>query len=440
MFKEGRLIYNDIKIKEKFEIYPQITIDSLDIKDLHIDIPDEKETSLKLNLNTVSCDVIITDITENQIKDILLKERKNLVDAFIKRAYDTIKKKEQSKSFLESLLDNLINQALNGLNISISNLKLNIKYMNTSFLLIINNFLFDAQGRIIFNKIFASYKENSIEYTIIKEFDINIFLSKNNNINILQINISDFTLEFNQKIYFGLYNLINCLSDSSYQKLYYKYKTLIQFHRIKPLPNGKKDYKALWLYAIKTIIKLQKYVGYDKRYIFNLLNSTQEKIAKKYYKNRDPEKNPENEMNMIYLNKLNLLKGSKEIVKQKLLDDKKGNTFTNAFSFFFGGGNKEKKDELTQEEIDDLDKVYSDEFIINYLKEYESINLEDNIIVGKIKKIYENLIMYIKVQKLELILANQNSNKNCDFYIQRINIELSRMGGEINYKFNDFDI
>ena len=76
MFKEGRLIYNDIKIKEKFEIYPQIKIDSLDIKDLCIDIPDEKETNLKLNLNTVSCDIIITDITENQIKDILLKEKK----------------------------------------------------------------------------------------------------------------------------------------------------------------------------------------------------------------------------------------------------------------------------------------------------------------------------------------------------------------------------
>ena len=368
MFKEGKLKYEDIKIKEKIEIYPQITINSLDIKNISIDIPSEKEGNLNLNLNNVTCDIIISNITEDQIKNILLKEKKNLVESFIKNSIDKIKNKEQTKSFLDNLLDNLINQALNGLNIHINNLKLNIGYKSTSFLLIINDFIFDAKGRIIFNKIFVSYNENFINYTIIKEFDINILLSKNNNnINILQINISDFTLELNQKIYFGFLNIINCLSDSSYQKLYFKYKTLIQFHQIKSLSNGKKNYKALWLYAIRTIIKLQKYIGYNKKNIFELLNSTQEKIAKKYYKNRDTEKNKENEINMIYLNKINLLKYSKENVKKKILDDKKGNSLANAFSFFFGG-NKEKKDELTQEEIDNINKIYTDENIINFLK------------------------------------------------------------------------
>ena len=255
------------------EIYPQITINSLEIKNLFIDIPDEKGSSLKINLNDVFCEVMITDITENQVKDIILKERKNLVEAFIKKTVDEIKKKEQLKSFLDSLIENLINQALNGFNITINDLKLNIIYKKSKFELIINNFLFDERGRIVFNKIFASYKEDSSQYTIVKEFDINILLTKNKEkeINILQIKISDFTLELNQKIYLGLNNLINCLTNSSYQKLYYKYKTLIQYHRTKinNLPNGKKNYRALWLYAIRTIIKLQKYVGYDKRYIFN---------------------------------------------------------------------------------------------------------------------------------------------------------------------------
>ena len=439
-FKEGRLKYEDIKLKQKMEIYPQITINSLEIKNLFIDIPDEKGSSLKINLNDVFCEVMITDITENQVKDIILKERKNLVEAFIKKTVDEIKKKEQSKSFLDSLIENLINQALNGFNITINDLKLNIIYKKSKFELIINNFLFDERGRIVFNKIFASYKEDSSQYTIVKEFDINILLTKNKEkeINILQINISDFTLELNQKIYFGLNNLINCLTNSSYQKLYYKYKTLIQYHRTKinNLPNGKKNYRALWLYAIRTIIKLQKYVGYDKRYIFNLLNSTQEKISKKYYKNKD---NTENDIYMLYLSKLNLLKGSKEIVRQKLLDDKKGNALTNAFFSFFGGGKKEKE-ELTAEEIDDLNRLYKDENINNYLKEYESINIEDNVVVGKIKKIYASLMVYISVQKLELILSNQISNKNWDFYIHSINMELSHINNEINYKFNIFDI
>ena len=439
-FKEGRLNYSDIKIKQKIEIYPQITINSLDIKNLIIYIPDEKgSSSLKLNLSDVSGDIIITNITENQIKDILIKEKNNLIDSFIKNALDKIKKKEQSKSFLDNLIDNLINQALNGFNITINNLKLNIKYMNSCFIFNIKNFVFDEKGSIILNQIFLSYKENLIDYPIIKEFDINILLSKNKNMNVLQVKISDFVLELNQKIYFGIINIINCLSDTNYQKLYYKYKTLIQFNRIKPLSNGKKNYRGLWLFAIKTIIKLQKYVGYDKRYIFNLLNTTQEKIAKKFYKNRD-SKNKDNEINILLLDKINLLKGSKDSVKQKLLEDKKGNTLTNAFSFFFGGGNKEKNDELTSDEIDELNKIYNVQYISEYIKDYETINIKDNIIIRKIKTIHANLVAYINVQKIDLIVSNLNSNKKCDFYLQNINTELQHVNNKYNYKIFIFDI
>ena len=292
MFKEGKVKYENILIKQKIEIYPQITINSLIIKSINIDIPNENE-HLKLDLEGVSGEVIISNITENQVKEILLKEKKKLIDAFIKSAFDKIRKKEQSKSFLDSLIDNLVNQALNGINININKLNLNIICMNSTFSLVINNFLLDEKGRIIFNKISASYEENSLKYTIIKEFSINILLQTNtdnqnqNKENILQINISDFSFELNQKIYFGLINLIDTLSESSYRKLYFKYKTLIQYYRIKNSSAEKKDYKKLWLYAIRTIIKLKKYVGYDKRYIFNLLNSTQQKISKKYYDNKD---------------------------------------------------------------------------------------------------------------------------------------------------------
>ena len=71
MFKGGRLKYENLSLKQKMEIYPQIAINSLSIKNLFIDIPDEKGSSLKLNLNNVFCEVIITNITENQVKDIL---------------------------------------------------------------------------------------------------------------------------------------------------------------------------------------------------------------------------------------------------------------------------------------------------------------------------------------------------------------------------------
>jgi hypothetical protein len=161
---------------------------------------------------------------------------------------------------------------------------------------------------------------------------------------LLQIDMSNFSFELNQKIYFGIIELLNCFFDSSYRKIYYKYKTLIHFHRLNIInENEKKDYKKLWLYAIKTIIKLQKYVGYDKRYIFNLLNSTQEKIVKKYFKNiKDNNNDDLNNINLLYINKLNLLKGTKEIVNEKVLEEKKGNVLSNAFSFFLEEEMKKK--------------------------------------------------------------------------------------------------
>ena len=358
MFKEGKIKYDNIKIKQKFNIYPQICINNLNIQNICLYIPDENE-HLKVHLKDVSCEMIISNISENQIKDILIYERKKLIDSFIQSSIEKITNKTPSKSFLDSIIDKLINQALNGMSIVINKLKLKVKCGNSNFIFSINDFIFDEKGKIIFNKISLFFEENSITYNAIPTFYINIFFknnsssneglkntndntntnaNNNNSPNLLQMNMSDFSFELNQKIYFGILNIINCFSDSYYRRLYYQYKTLIQFHRIKSNANQKKNYKSLWLYAIKTIIKLQKYVGYDKRYIFNLLNSTQEKISQKYFKfikDNNNQSNELNDLNLLYPNELNLLKGTKGKVRQKILDDKKGNTLTKAFSFFF---------------------------------------------------------------------------------------------------------
>ena len=351
MFKEGKLIYDNIQTKEKFNIYPQIIINNLNIQNICINIPDEKDI-LKIYLRNASCDMIINNISEKKIKEILIKEKKSLIDSFIQTAINEIMNKTPSKSFFDSLLEKLINQALNGINITINNLKLNIKCYNKIFYFSINDFIFDGNGKISFNKISLFYEENLIKYTVVPNFDINIMFKNNNysesdnNIsnenknsnspNLLQIEMSNFSFELNQKIYFGIIELLNCFFDSSYRKIYYKYKTLIHFHRLNSNnENEKKDYRKLWLYAIKTIIKLQKYIGYDKRYIFNLLNSTQEKIVKKYYKSiKDNNNDDLNDMNLLYINKLNLLKGTKDLVNEKVLEEKKGNVLSNAFSFF----------------------------------------------------------------------------------------------------------
>ena len=451
MFTEGKLIYDNIQTKEKFNIYPQIIINNLNIQNICINIPDEKD-NLKIYLKNATCDMEINNISEKKIKEILIKEKKSLIDSFIQNAINEIMNKTPSKSFFGSLLENLINQALNGINITINNLKLNIKCHNKIFYFSINDFIFDGNGKISFNKISLFYEENLIKYAVVPNFDINIMFKNNkysesdnndnsenknrDSPNLLQIEMSNFSFELNQKIYFGIIELLNCFFDSSYRKIYYKYKTLIHFHR---LNNEKKDYKKLWLYAIKTIIKLQKYIGYDKRYIFNLLNSTQEKIVKKYFKKiKDNNNDDLNDMNLLYINKLNLLKGTKEIVNEKVLEEKKGSVLSNAFSFFFGGGD-EKNNELSEEEEERLNKIYTDDYIYNYLHDNDKINT-DGIIFNKIKNFYEDLIIKIKIQKLELVLSNQNSAKKCDFYIQNIYMELSHKCNSYCYNFFINDI
>ena len=439
MYKNGKLKYDNISTIKQFNIIPQICLNYLCMQSISMDIPDENE-ALKINLNDVICEISIYSLNERQIKEMLIKERKNLINLFINSCFNTILKKESSKSFIEELIEKLIIQALNGLNIIINKLYLNIKYMSGQFIFSIDEFILEEEEKIISNKISLTYKENSNEYVVIPNFNVNIFFKNNtksrcNSPKLLQIKMSDFSFRLNQKVYFGILNILNCFSESYYKRIYFRYKTLIQFFKIKNNEKAKKDYKSLWLYAIRTIIKLHKYVSYDKRYIFNLINSTQEKITKKYFdfiKDNCNKSNEINDINLLYLEEKNILKGTKKTVKQKVIDHKKGSTLTKAFSFFFGDGDNGKNKELTEEEEQTLNELFSDKSIIYFLNNNEKINKDGNVFINKLKYIYSNLIVFIKMPKLELVLLNQNSSKKCDFYLKNVNMEIS-------HKLNNYD-
>jgi len=71
-----------------------------------------------------------------------------------------------------------------------------------------------------------------------------------------------------------------------------------------------------------------------------LLNSTQEKISKKYINSLDNKDNDDNNLinqDLILPDEIKLLQATKEKVEKQVLDGKKGSALTNAFSFFFGG-------------------------------------------------------------------------------------------------------
>ena len=92
-----------------------------------------------------------------------------------------------------------------------------------------------------------------------------------------------------------------------------------------------------WYYAIKTVLKLQKYIGNKKDYILDLIESSQIKITKKYIKNNSDIEN------ILIPTEINLLKSTKEKVEEKLLENKKGGGLTKAFSFFLEGVGMMKK-------------------------------------------------------------------------------------------------
>ena len=121
-------------------------------------------------------------------------------------------------------------------------------------------------------------------------------------------------------------------------------------------------------------------------------------------------------------------------MKKKVLDGKKGNVLTNAFSFFFGGkkDDEEEKKQLSEEEKNIFENIYTDNYLIQYI--YGKIKDEtnqSNPIKDKIMGFIIKLKININFNKLELILANDDINK-CTLYISNIKLILEKINEEIN--------
>ena len=246
-------------------------------------------------------------------------------------------------------------------------------------------------------------------------------------LNQININITDLKLLLNERIYYEFLNYYNIFDNANYKKIYIKYKKLIQFHR-PSLINDKKDYKSLWYYAIKTVIKLQKYIKYNKKNIFDLIKSSQIKIAKKYL---EEEKIDEK---FLLPDDMEYLLSTKTKVEKKVLENKKGNVLANAFNFFFGAQKEEKKEELTEEEKEIFEEIYKEENIINYLNGNINTNKNKSLssIIDNIKNFLSTVTVDINFEKLELILVN-------NYYGQKQNLFIKKMGIKLNYYNKEFD-
>ena len=454
-FKEGQLKYSNIKNIKKLNPNPQLSIDNLQIENIVMNIPNETE-NFSMDLKGVKTEIELLDIKEKDIEEILIKKRKELINKFIEYAVKKVENKESSKSFIEGLMESLINRALNGLKINISDIEMKIKYKNNLFIFVIESIEYSEENGIHINNISLLYrnieKEKKEDY-VIKKFsvDVNIETKKEeneeNDSNIININMSNFEYKLTKNILMAFNEIYNLVENTKYKYIYLRKKKLIQYYRpIKPnfdentdISEKNKYYHSLWLYAIKSVIKLQKYVGYEKLYLLDLFDFIQTKISKKFI-DSDDNNNIENNDKILLTTDINLLKNTKEKVEKKVLDGKKGNVLANAFSFFFGGSKTEEKKELTEEEKSRLDNIYTENEIYKFSK---GKNGEDkfkgNPIKEKISKFFSNVKINIHFAKLELVLANDDINI-CKLFIEGINLEVMKKTEKINMMITIKDI
>ena len=439
MYKSGILELKEISLKESFCLNQQIKIENAFISSIRINIPDEKE-NFGISINNIKCLLTISDIDENEVEKLLIEEKKKIITEFIDFAVKKIQKKDGA-SFFDNLINSVIEKIINGLFIDVEKLELNIKLQkkdNIYLTFLVEDMHYSFDKGIIINNTNILYQEEQIKTNIIEKFSINIDfkkLNENNESNKINININNVNINLNKKIFFFISNILNIFDEANYTKIYIIYKKLILYYKPKIIENEKKDLKALWRFAIKTIIKIHKYLKYKKYNIFNLANFSQMKIMENYLKNK------ENEDKILFAEDINILKATKKEVEKKILNDKNSNVLANAFSFFFGAKKEDKKDELTEEEKQIMEDIYKEENIFKYINnEIGNTSNSFNIIFEKIKAFFSKISINFDFNELQVNLKNENKLHDFNFFMKALKFEINYIENNIDFKLYISDI
>ena len=216
-FKNGQININITGLKKEIILIPQLIIKDLKTEKLEINIPDEK-SNMSLNISKLK----IMFIIEEQILSLLIQKRQKLIKDFIKFAIKSIEKKEKS-TFLDGLLDSLLNNAINGLQIEFNDIEIYIKCNNFLFLLKFEKISYNENEGVQIkniNLIFNDSNNINNKCDIIKNFcvKINIKASKdiNNETNQLDINLLNLNFDINSYAFKGIIHIIKLFKDSLY--------------------------------------------------------------------------------------------------------------------------------------------------------------------------------------------------------------------------------
>ena len=436
-FKSGYLKYKSISTKAQIQLNPSIILNSIQINSIDVNIPDE-QNELIIDIEILKGSILLSEISENALKEMIIKEKKVLKEKFIENIFNKITKKSGAKNdfFGGIIFESIGNKILSGLIINIKNAELIIKFQNYEFIIGIKKIDFNLKDKILnaslkeFKILFKDGK-NNIEENIIYGNDINIstdFIEneddkERNSFTKMKIVINNFQINLNIPMINAIFKVVKCLKDLEQKKIDLRKKKLIQFH--KPKIKDKNYYKYLWLYAISNVIKLRKYICFNKINIFEISDFAQNKLLQKG-----------NKENIILIDNINLLKSTKQTIEKKIIDSK--DSITNKFFSFFSSKSEEPQS-LTNEEKALIEEDFKEENIIKYIKGelfVEENKDNSNYISKKYIKYFNYFEAEVEIKHFYIKLIRNLKLKDENLYLNKIKVDFTYKKNDFNFKFN----
>ena len=414
-FKEGKLFYNNIKLKKnELKLNSFLLLNFFEINELNAIVPNENE-NLNLKLKNTKIFLKLLEINNNLIEKFLLKNKIKKFEKFVNFIINKILKKENKLSIIESLIQNILNKIFDGMKIFFENLEINFEYKNFNFKIIIENVNYDELNGIFIKNLNFFVNFNKIENKILNlNSKIEIYY-KNNEIqfdnNKININIEQINLNFNKNVFLCLKNIFEYFNYFKYKKIECKFKKKIEY--LKPKNLNKKE---KFIYA-KNLIKKLKDFNNKNSNVFNISIEEEKNIINEFLNNNNNE-------NLIFVNKINLFSLSKNYIEKKIIEEKKKNILN-----FFGGN----KNELKEEEKNELNNIFNEK-IEDYLKNNNINNNNNNNFKEKIINFFKFIQFIININSINLQFQIENNN-NFYFTLNKNYLNFIFHNNEINFEF-----
>ena len=438
-FKSGFLSCKSISTKSQIQLSPILFLNSININSLEMKIPDENG-QLIIDVEGLKINFLFQEISEKNLIELIIKDKKNLREKFIENIFNKITNNSVKNNFFGGVVfESIANKILSGLIFNIKNVEINIKYKNFEFIFNIGNIKLDHQdiiSKIDLKEIKLSLKniKNGQKENIINKCDINIGLDfkeseekddnkEKNYFTQLKIEINNIFFNLSTNIINAIFEFTNLFKIIEQKKIDLRRQKLIQFH--KPKIKDKNYFKFLWIYAIKSVIKLRKYFVFDKTNALEICNFAQQKIL---LNNEDD--------NIILVNDVNLLKSTKQSIEKRILDSK--DSIANKFFSFFSSNNNNPKS-LTDEEKASIENYFKEENLIKYIKgelfsEQKEVN-SDNVLKKYIKYL-DSFKGIIHLNNIEIKLVNNLKLKIDDLYLKKLIFDFVNTNNNIRFQFN----